>query len=165
MTSAGLCVLRLALAAVFVAHGSNSLFGLWPGPGVGPGGLQYTADLYSSIGVHPSFLFAVLAAVTQVAGGLLLGAGSFTRWSAAALLIYVGIGIWKAHWRWGFFLNWTIVAGRGHGIEYSFLLAAALVCLLLTGAGGLSIDGRRSRLRAAGAAGRARLRGNIPAQP
>jgi putative oxidoreductase len=164
MTSIGLCVLRLALAAVFVAHGSNSLFGLWPNPGVGPGGLQYTSDLYASIGVHPSFLLGVLAAITQLVGGLLIGAGAFTRWSAAALLIYVGIGIWKAHWRWGFFLNWTIVAGRGHGIEYSLVLTAALVCLLLTGPGGLSIDRQRARQRAAGTAGRARVN-NIPAKP
>jgi putative oxidoreductase len=158
-------VLRLALAAVFLAHGSNSLFGLWPGPAVGPGGLQYTADLYSSIGVHPAFLLAVFAAIIQVVGGLLVGAGSFTRWSAACLLIYVGIGMWKAHWRWGFFLNWTVVAGRGHGIEYSLVLVAALVCLLLTGAGGFSIDGQRARVREAGAAGRARLRGNSAAHP
>src|SRR5262249_33901873 len=161
MTSIGLCVLRLALATVFVAHGANSLFGMWPGPGVGPGGLQYTSDLYASIGVHPSFLLGVLAAVTQLVGGLLIRAGPYTRWSAGALLISVGIGVWQAHWRWGFFLNWTIAAGRGHGIEYSLVLAAALVCLVLTGAGGLSIDGRRARQRVAGAAGRARLN-NIP---
>src|ERR1043166_2209221 len=106
MAGIGLVVIRLALAAVFVAHGANKLFGLFPGPGVGPGGLHNTAAQYAALGLHPEFLFAVVGALTQLIGGVLIGAGYLTRWATAAILVYLAIGVWKEHWRWGFFLNW-----------------------------------------------------------
>src|SRR5262245_46260616 len=130
MAGIGLLVLRLALAFVFVAHGANILFGVWPGPGVGPGGLQFTAHQYAAIGLHPEFLLPVLAGTTQLIGGLLLGLGLLTRAAASALLVYLAIGVWKEHLKWGLFLNWVQAPRQGHGIEYSLILAAVLICLL-----------------------------------
>jgi putative oxidoreductase len=161
MAGFGLCVLRLAVAVMFVAHGSHNLFGMWPGPGVGPGGLQSTAAQYAGFGLHPEFLLATLAGITMLVSGLLLGFGLLTRWAALSLVIYESIGIWKEHWKWGFFLNWTNASGRGHGVEYSMVLVAALVCVIVSGAGSWSLDGRRASHRASGAAGRARLRGKM----
>src|SRR5262245_48432229 len=161
MAGFGLSVLRLALAVMFVAHGSHNVFGMWPGPGAGPGGLQSTAAQYAKLGLHPEFLLATLAGITMLVSGLLLGVGLLTRWAALSLLIYEAIGIWTEHWRWGFFLNWTNTPGRGHGVEYSMVIAAALVCVIVTGAGSLSVDGRRASHRASGTAGRARLRGKM----
>ncbi len=158
MTGLGLLVLRLALAAVFVAHGANILFGLWGGPGIGPGGLHATAAQYAAFGLHPEMLLAVLAGVVQLAGGLLVGFGLLTRPAALALALYVGLGMWIEHVKWGFFLNWIRNPQQGLGIEYSLTLAAALVCLMLAGGGEWSIDGRQVHRRAARAAGRARLR-------
>jgi uncharacterized membrane protein YphA (DoxX/SURF4 family) len=106
-------------------------------------------------------LLAVLAGVTQLAGALLLALGVLTRWAGVALIVYLGIGIWKAHLPWGLFLNWVNTPGRGHGIEYSLLQIAALLCLIFTGAGDWSFDGQRANSRAARAAGRARLRGKV----
>lgn len=161
MPGLGLAVLRLVLAVVFVAHGTNVLFGAWAGPGIGPGGLQATAREYAALGLHPEFLLAVLAGVTQLVGGLLLAVGLLTRYASLALLVYVGFGIWKAHLQWGFFLNWMRAPQQGLGIEYSFTLAGALICLVFVGGGDWSIDGRRQHSRAARAAGRARLRGKV----
>jgi putative oxidoreductase len=161
MAGIGLALLRLALAVVFVAHGAHQLFGTLSGPGVGPGGLQNTAAQYAAMQLHPEFLLAVLASVTQLIGGVLIAVGVLTRWAAAALIAYLAIGVWKEHWRWGFFLNWIDAPGRGHGFEYSMVLIAALVCLMLTGGGEWSIDGRRASSRARQAAGRARLRGKL----
>jgi putative oxidoreductase len=161
MAGLGLAILRLTLAAVFVAHGSHILFGMWAGPGVGPGGVRATAALYRDLGLPLEFLLAVLAGIIQFVGGLLLAIGVLTRYTVVALIVYLAIGVWKEHAKWGFFLNWVNAPGRGHGIEYSAVLAAALVCLLLVGAGSLSIDGRRANSRAARAAGRARLRGKV----
>ena len=70
----------------------------------------------------------------------------------------VGVLMWKTQSKWGFFLNWTNDATRGHGIEFSIVLLGMLACLLLTGAGDLSLDGRRASTAARRAAGRARLR-------
>jgi putative oxidoreductase len=153
--------LRLALAAVFVAHGSHTLFGVWAGPGQGPGGLTHEAELYAAAGLTPAMPLAVVAGLLQFAGGLLIGLGWFARWAAAALLVDVGIGLWQLHLKWGFFLNYTNAAGQGHGIEYTVVLLGALLALVLTGPGEVSLDGQRTRTRAARAAGRARLRGKV----
>jgi len=161
MAGLGLVVLRLALAVVFVVHGGNQLFGLWSSPGIGAGGLQNTAAQYAAMGLHPEFMLAVLAGVIQLLGGLLIGAGVLTRWASAALVIYLAIGVWKEHLRWGFFLNWLNLPGLGHGVEYSLVLAGALICLMLGGGGEWSIDGRRANSRDRLAAGRARLRGKF----
>ena len=59
----GLVALRLALAAVFAAHGANILVGLWAGPGIGAGGLDLTAQYFAAIGLNPAFPFAVLVGV------------------------------------------------------------------------------------------------------
>jgi uncharacterized membrane protein YphA (DoxX/SURF4 family) len=62
------------------------------------------------------------------------------------------------HFRNGFFLNWTLTPGRGHGMEYNLVLIGALLCLMLTGPGALSVDELQSHSAASRAAGRARAR-------
>jgi putative oxidoreductase len=159
--SLGLAVLRLALAVVFVAHGANKLFGVWAGPGIGPGGLDTTATSLAALGLHPEFPLAVLAGLAQLGGGLLLGLGLFTRVAAAGMIGYLIAGAWWEQAKWGLFLNWIGTPGRGHGLEYSLVLAGALGCLVLTGSGDWSIDGLRANSAASRAAGRARLRGKM----
>jgi putative oxidoreductase len=161
MAGFGLVVLRLVLAAVFAAHGAHILFGALAAPGIGVGGLQATAAQYGALGLHPELLLAILAGLVQLLGGVMLACGWLTRWAAAALIIYLGIGIWKEHYRWGFFLNWLGAAGRGQGVEYSVVLIGALVCLIIAGAGDWSLDGYQTNSAAKRAAGRARLRGKI----
>ena len=158
MPDLGLLVLRLALAAVLVAHGAHVLFGFLPGPGIGSGGLADTAARYAQWHLQPAYVLAIVAGLTQLVGGVLIAVGWFTRWAAAAALIYIGVGIWVEHRKWGMFLNWVMAPGQGHGLEYSILFAGALMCLILAGAGDASIDGRRSLHRASRAAGRERLR-------
>jgi putative oxidoreductase len=161
MNGPGLFVLRLGLAAVFVAHGAHTLLGVWSTPGIGPGGLTATGAFYASLGVPGGAWTALVAGLTQFAAGLLIAFGWLTRASAIALLVYIGVGLWTVHVHWGFFLNWQGVAGRREGMEYSVVIAAALACLFITGAGDWSIDGRRAHRSARAAAGRARLRGRF----
>ena len=94
----------------------------------------------------------------EFAGGILLAFGAFTLPVSAALTIDMLVAIWKVHLASGFFINWNLVPVQGHGVEYNFLLIAALVCLMLTGPGVFSIDGRRDSHARAAAAGRARIR-------
>ena len=161
MVGLGLLVLRLALAVVFVAHGGNKLFGLFGGPGIGPGGLSTTAAFFGSVGLNPPFVLAVIDAVLELVGGAMLAVGFLTRWVSLALTIVTGVAIWKVHFQWGFFLNWMAAPNRGQGMEFSILLIAALVCLALSGGGDASIDGVNQRAADRNAAGRARLRGKI----
>jgi putative oxidoreductase len=159
MIDAGLAVMRVMIACAFVAHGLHKLFSFWSGSGAGPGGLAATAAHLEYLGFPAPATFAVVAGVTQLAGGALTGAGLLTRFASSALLGYVLIGLVFEHLRWGFFLNWTGVQGRGHGIEYSLVLVGGLICLITAGAGRWSLDGQREHRAEARAMGRARLRG------
>ena len=160
MNAAGLLVLRLVVAVVLLAHGSHQVFGMFGGPGVGPGGLTTTAARFSTLGLEPGYPLAVMAGTIQLAAGGLMVIGLLTRWASIASALYLGIMIWKDQWRWGFFANWMIDPQRGHGVEISVMLVGALMCLALAGAGDWSIDGWRARVAAARASGRARLRRN-----
>lgn len=151
--SYGPAVLRLALAAVFIAHGGQKLFGLWGGAG-----LEATAGFFGEMGLNPAFPLAALVATVEFAGGILLALGAFTAYVSAALAIDMLVAIWKVHLANGFFLNWNLVPVQGHGFEYNLVLIAGLACLMLSGPGALSIDAQRASRAAAAAAGRARIR-------
>jgi putative oxidoreductase len=158
MAALGLVIVRLTLAVVLFAHGAHTLFGAFAGPGIGPGGIDTAVAHFTALGLEPAFLLAVLAGLAQLLGGVLIGIGWFARWAAGANFIAMAVGIWKEHAQWGLFLNWTSDPGRGHGFEYSIVMSAILLLLVLAGAGDFSIDGWRARGHAARAAGRARLR-------
>ena len=153
MQAYGPAVLRLAVGAVFMAHGAQKLFGVWGG--AGPGG---TAEFFTQIGLTPSYPLALLVGVVELIGGLMLVLGAFTVAASLVLLIDMAIAVWKVHLPHGFFLNWALTPNQGHGYEYNLVVIAALVTLMLTGAGAFSLDGRRARSAEAEAYGRARLR-------
>jgi putative oxidoreductase len=158
MTSLGLLAVRLALALVALAHGLHKLFGFFAGPGVGSGGLDQTAAYLGGIGLEPAFPLALLAGLTQLSTGALIGLGWLTRWAAFVLSLYMLMGLVFEHWRWGLFLNWLSTPGRGNGVEYSVVILGALVLLMFAGGGDLSVDGRRSRHMESRAAGLDRIR-------
>ncbi|MEO6487015.1 MAG: DoxX family protein [Thermoanaerobaculia bacterium] len=148
----GSAALRLAVGAVFVAHGAQKLFG------VGGGGLEGTAAFFTQIGLTPALPLAVLVGVVELVGGLMLIIGALTLFAALALATTMAVAIWKVHLANGFFLNWNLTPGQGHGYEFNFVLIGALISLMLSGPGAFSIDGRRARHAETQAYGRARLR-------
>ena len=148
----GLAVLRLVVGATFAAHGAQKLFGIWGGAG-----LAGTAAYFDSIGLSPGFPLAVAVGLTEFAGGLLLVIGALTRYASTALILTMIGAIWNLHLQNGFFLNWAITPGRGHGVEYNLVLVAALLCLAMSGPGVFSVEHRRARWAESDAAGRARL--------
>ena len=158
MTALALAVLRLALAATLLAHGSHQLFGALSGPAVGTGGLSATSAYFAGIGLTHPMPLAVLAGGIQLVGGVLIAVGLFTRWASLAVVAYLGLVAWKDSLRWGFFMNWVLDPMRGHGVEYAVILAGGLLCLALAGGGDLSVDGWRARRASARAFGRARIR-------
>jgi putative oxidoreductase len=149
----GPAVLRLAVGAVFVAHGAQKLFGVWGGGG--PGG---TAAFFAQLGLTPAYSLALLVGAVELIGGLMLIVGAYTLVAAIALIANMAVAIWKVHLPNGFFINWALTPNQGHGYEFNLTLIAALVTLMLTGAGAFSFDRRRARSAEAEAYGRARLR-------
>jgi putative oxidoreductase len=145
----GPAALRLCVGAVFLAHGAQKLFGVWDGPGI-----DGTTALLASLGLTPAYPLAILAAVAEFVGGVLLVLGGLTRWVAPVLIVEVGVAVWKVNYLNGFFLS----AAGGPGVEYRLVVIGALLCLTLTGPGAFSVDEWRSSSAEAKAAGRARAR-------
>ena len=121
LSDAGLLVIRLMLAVVFIFHGGQKLFGWWDGYG-----FAGTVDLFEQMGLPWPALSAVLAGGAEFFGALVLIIGHGTRLAAVPLIFTMLVGAVVAHD--GF------AAATGGG-EYAYTLAAVLLGLLLTGPG------------------------------
>lgn len=120
--------LRLAVGIVFVAHGSQKLFGWFGGNGLeGTGGFFEEA-----IGLSPGIFWAFSAGAAEFLGGILLFFGLLTRLGALLIAIVMVTAILLVH-RDAFFVN------EG-GMEFALTLLAAALALLIGGGGALSLD-------------------------
>jgi uncharacterized membrane protein YphA (DoxX/SURF4 family) len=44
------------------------------------------------------------------------------------------------HWQNGFFMNWELAPGKGHGIETNLAFLAMALAIFIDGSGSLAID-------------------------
>jgi putative oxidoreductase len=116
-----LLILRVAVGVIFIAHGSQKLFGAFGGMG-----LNKTVEMMGG-GVIP-----YLVAIGEFFGGIGLVFGFLSRFSAAALIVIMIGAIVQVHGRNGFFLD-------KHGFEYNLSLIGNLLPILLCGPGRFSI--------------------------
>jgi putative oxidoreductase len=116
-----LLILRIAVGVIFIAHGSQKLFGAFGGMG-----LSKTVEMMGG-GVIP-----YLVAIGEFFGGIGLVFGFLSRFSAAALIVIMIGAIAQVHGPKGFFL------AQG-GFEYNISLIGNLLPILLCGPGRLSI--------------------------
>jgi putative oxidoreductase len=122
-------LLRLALGAVFLAHGSQKVIGMWGGPGF--------KEFYASFPHGHVAAICVMAA--EFLGGLGLIVGFLGRIAAAGICAVMVGAIYYVHWANGFFMNWS-GAKAGEGFEYHVLAIAMLLAILIMGSGPLSVD-------------------------
>ncbi|MDD5724796.1 MAG: DoxX family protein [Candidatus Omnitrophica bacterium] len=130
MVDLGILILRLGIGVMFAAHGLQKVFGLFGGPGI-----KGFSQMLSGLGFTPALPWAYLAAYTELLGGIFLAAGMFTRASAALLLILIVTAALKVHLGKGFFL-------ANGGFEYTFVIAAVCLALVLLGPGKFALLGR-----------------------
>ena len=126
-------VVRVALGIIFFAHGAQKTFGWFGGPG-----LSATIQGFRKMNVPPAA--TVLAAFTECFGGLALIIGVLARPSAIGLIGVMLVAVAKVHAQHGFFLNFAMTPGRGHGYEYNLALLAMALSIVIGGAGVFSID-------------------------
>lgn len=127
MLDLGILILRLGIGIMFVAHGLQMAFGLFGGPGV-----KGFSGMLTSLGFYPALFWSYVASYTVLIGGLALILGVQTRPAAGLLLIFILTAGIKVHLSKGFFLS-------NGGFEYTFVIAAACLALILLGAGKFSI--------------------------
>jgi putative oxidoreductase len=121
--------LRLAIGVVFIAHGSQKVFGTFAGPGLSK---WMTLTRLAPFPLRPAWLWLAADALGELIGGLLILLGLFTRLGAFIIccaMLTATIGI---HWPNFFITN--------NGFEYPLALIAITVSLLITGGGNASID-------------------------
>ena len=108
--------MRIVTALIFVAHAVVRIMGS-------------TLDRFGEFLNSKGFVFGVLIVwiltIYEIAGGLLLMIGFFTRWLALGFIIIIAVGIIIIHAANGWFVG---EHGTG-GMEYSFLLIAALLVI------------------------------------
>jgi putative oxidoreductase len=127
-------MIRIPLGLIFMAHGSQKLFGLFAGQGLT--GTFRTFE--EKMGIPP--IFTLLAIIAEFGGGFGILSGFLTRLSAAGISAVMLVAIYKVHWINGFFLNMSSVVGRGHGIEYDIALLGMALYLMIAGGGRWCLD-------------------------
>lgn len=124
-TPYALAALRIVTAYLFIQHGTAKLFGF-------PYQSMFDElQLFSLIG---------LAGVLEVAGGLLIGIGLYTRSTAFALSGMMAVAYFIAHATQG-----NVLAPMLNGGELAALYSFIFLLFVFTGAGALSLDGRKRR--------------------
>jgi len=131
-TPYALAALRIVTAYLFIQHGTAKLFG-FPHQDMFDG-----LQLFSLIG---------LAGALEVAGGLLIGVGLFTRPTAFVLSGLMAVAYFMAHAPQG-----NAIAPMLNGGELAALYSFVFLLFAVTGAGALSLDGRKQRAALSGLA-------------
>lgn len=122
--------LRMAAGTIFLAYGSQKLFGWFGGYG-----LEGTGQWMESIGLAPGYLMALMAGSAEFFGGILLILGLLTRPAAIALAFAMLVAIVSVHLPNGLFM-------ANNGYAFALALLAISISLAVSGAGKLSLDNK-----------------------
>ena len=122
----GLLILRGVLGITFITHG-------WPKLMDGASG---TAEFFGMLGIPVPGVSAWLITLLEVFGGFALVLGLLVPVFSALLIIHMLVGILLVHLPEG----WFVVGPGTGGAEFSVLLIAGLLTLILTGPGRPALD-------------------------
>ncbi len=121
-------LLRVTVGALFVGHGTQKLKGWFGGHG-----LDATANMFESLGLHPGRRNAIAAGLSEAGGGAALALGAATPFASAALVGTMLTATHRVHLK-----NGPWVSNGGYEYNLVLLLAAALIAEL--GPGPVSVD-------------------------
>jgi putative oxidoreductase len=124
----GLCVLRLVFGLLMAAHGSQKLFGWFRGYG-----LAGTGAFMESLDFHPGRVFATVAGVSEIGGGLLLAIGLAVPAAAATIVAVMITAIGSVHLGNG-------LLATSNGVELPLLYATVAAVITWVGPGAYSAD-------------------------
>src|SRR5512140_2935239 len=128
MVNIGILILRLVLGLTFMGHGSQKLFGWFGG-----GGMAGTTGMMQKMGLRAPGLWALVAALSEFGGGLLLALGFLNPLGSLGIIAAMLVAITQVHWPKGF---WNTKGG----FEFPLINLTAALALALTGPGPYSLD-------------------------
>ena len=115
-------ILRLAVAIIFLSH---SLHGIFTGNDVNNFGNLFL----NQIGFAPFGVFIAWAIVlSQVITSVLLLIDQYTKISAIINILILIAGVVTVHFKEG----WFVVGGGRNGMEFSFILIAVLLTIIVS---------------------------------
>lgn len=124
----GITVLRILVGIIFMAHGSQKLFGMFGGYG-----LEGTGQYMESLGLTPGYLMALMSGSAEFFGGLAMVIGLLARPAAVVLIVMLVVAILSVHIHNGLFM-------ANNGYEFALALLGGAIAVLFEGAGRLSLD-------------------------
>ena len=124
----GILILRVVLGLTFMAHGSQKLFGWFGG-----GGMSGTMGMMEKMGLRWPTFWALIAALCEFLGGLLLALGFLNPLGSLGIIAAMLVAISQVHWPRGF---WNTKGG----FEFPLINLTAALALALTGPGLYSLD-------------------------
>jgi putative oxidoreductase len=125
--------IRITLGMIFIAHGSQKVFGAWGGKG-------FSASIQGSTPfgfMKPAWLWLTLAVASEFLGGIMVATGLLTRLGAFGILCTMMTAIVGVHWGEAAWPNFFMA---NKGIEYPLALLGMALALIVSGGGQLSID-------------------------
>jgi putative oxidoreductase len=128
-----LALVRVVVGIVFLAHGTQKVFGWFGGSGF-TGTMQFFTQT-----MRIPALLAFLAIMAEFAGGLGLIFGLLGRVAAFGIFVNMLVAVAMVHRKVGFFMNW-LGQQKGEGFEYHLLALALTLLLMVRGSGAFSID-------------------------
>src|SRR5436309_14620062 len=132
--SVSIFMIRVVLGIILFAHGAQKVLGWYGGQG-----LKGTAAFFNSMGMP--LLIAYLVCLLEFLSGIGLLIGFLARLCGLAVMAIMVGAIATVHLKHGFFLHAELKPGQGHGVEYSLVLIAVALAVLIEGAVALWIDG------------------------
>ncbi len=127
-------IVRVVAGIIFFAHGAQKVPGWFGGYR-----LRKTVGYFTLIGLPAPI--ATLVGLFEFLGGIGLILDLLTRLAALAGIVVMVGAIAKVHGPNGFFLNWELTPGKGHGYEANLAFLAMAVACLIAGGGAFSLDG------------------------
>jgi putative oxidoreductase len=123
-------ITRIALAWIFVYHGSGTLFDTFQGPGLHAGANFYATTAH----LHPGTFFAVLSGATEFFGGIAIGVGLLGRLAALGLIGEMMMAMITVTFKHG-----LESSGLGQGYEINIALIALAGVIVVVGTGRYSL--------------------------
>lgn len=132
LRDAALLLLRVSVGVSAIAHGWNKAFS------AGMDGAGGTIEVYRQAGAPAPHILAWFIAAVQMFGGAMLILGLLATAVAGVLAVVSAINLYFLHLPHGFY-------AESSGMELSFVLIAACLCIVVFGSGRASVDRALSR--------------------
>jgi putative oxidoreductase len=133
-----LLFVRILLAAVVAAHGSQKLFGWFGGFG-----FEGTMGFFTQT-VGLPYVLALGIVLAETLGMIALALGAFSRFFSLSIIGIMLGAIVTTHGQFGFFMNWFGAQG-GEGFEFHLLVIGLSAVIGVHGGGALSVDALLSK--------------------